>query len=247
MSYHPAIGRFLERDPIGYDDGLNPYEADRSNPNSFTDPMGTAAEPTTTVSPQPIGIRPGVKTLTPPPRGLRYGIPLPVALDEMGVQGEVRKIFDDLTRDGCRGLTKAMLWDAWDQFMRAGPGAPRMPTRGAKGAYFLDLIDAIAYDCGDCKRKSIYAIQGQWMEKEPPKPIQGQKSRVLKNPVSEGGGAFNYSVMQRDGSWVYMDMGIREGEDPNWQKVYISWELPDMGETAPATVYVVKCVEVEAK
>ena len=45
MSYDPAIGQFLERDPIGYDDGPNQYEAFHSNPLSFVDPMGTEGEP----------------------------------------------------------------------------------------------------------------------------------------------------------------------------------------------------------
>ncbi len=41
MSYSTSLGRFLERDPIGYsEDGMNLYEADRSNPTNFVDPMG---------------------------------------------------------------------------------------------------------------------------------------------------------------------------------------------------------------
>ena len=40
MSYSPTIGRFLERDPIGYDDGMNPYEFVGSNPIGFVDPYG---------------------------------------------------------------------------------------------------------------------------------------------------------------------------------------------------------------
>jgi hypothetical protein len=41
MSYNPAIGRFLQLDPIGYDDGMNPYQFVGSNPVRFVDPMGT--------------------------------------------------------------------------------------------------------------------------------------------------------------------------------------------------------------
>lgn len=40
MSYSPTIGRFLERDPIGYPDGPNPYEFVKSSPVNFTDPYG---------------------------------------------------------------------------------------------------------------------------------------------------------------------------------------------------------------
>jgi uncharacterized protein RhaS with RHS repeats len=44
MSYSPTLGRFLERDPIGYDDGMNPYEFVHGNPVGLVDPMGLAAE-----------------------------------------------------------------------------------------------------------------------------------------------------------------------------------------------------------
>lgn len=40
MSYSPTIGRWMERDPIGYDDGMNPYQIERSNPTNFVDPSG---------------------------------------------------------------------------------------------------------------------------------------------------------------------------------------------------------------
>jgi hypothetical protein len=40
MSYSPTLGRFLERDPIGYDDGMNPYQFVHSNPVRFLDPSG---------------------------------------------------------------------------------------------------------------------------------------------------------------------------------------------------------------
>jgi RHS repeat-associated protein len=39
--YDPVKGRFLERDPLGYIDGMNLYEYGRSNPQTFTDPKGT--------------------------------------------------------------------------------------------------------------------------------------------------------------------------------------------------------------
>jgi RHS repeat-associated protein len=42
-SYSPALGRFLQRDPLGYIDGPNLYEYARSMPTVLTDPMGLAA------------------------------------------------------------------------------------------------------------------------------------------------------------------------------------------------------------
>lgn len=57
MSYSPTIGRFLERDPIGYDDGMNPYEFVGSNPIGFVDPYGleaAATQPTSQPTTQPI-------------------------------------------------------------------------------------------------------------------------------------------------------------------------------------------------
>ena len=38
--YHPRLGRFIQRDPIGYVDGVNLYEYTRSNPIAATDPYG---------------------------------------------------------------------------------------------------------------------------------------------------------------------------------------------------------------
>lgn len=38
--YDPQIGRFTQRDPAGFADGLNPYAYVGNNPVSFTDPLG---------------------------------------------------------------------------------------------------------------------------------------------------------------------------------------------------------------
>jgi len=39
--YHPTMGRFMQRDPIGYADEMNLYEYVRSGPLSGSDPFGT--------------------------------------------------------------------------------------------------------------------------------------------------------------------------------------------------------------
>ncbi len=41
-TYSPTLGRWLQRDPAEYIDGVNLYEAMRSNPVVFTDPFGDA-------------------------------------------------------------------------------------------------------------------------------------------------------------------------------------------------------------
>lgn len=41
--YYPANGRFLQRDPSGYVDGMNLYEYVRGGPIVATDPMGNVA------------------------------------------------------------------------------------------------------------------------------------------------------------------------------------------------------------
>ncbi len=38
--YDPKNGRFMQRDPLGYVDGMNAYEYVRGNPVNFVDPMG---------------------------------------------------------------------------------------------------------------------------------------------------------------------------------------------------------------
>ncbi|MCC6230521.1 MAG: RHS repeat-associated core domain-containing protein [Phycisphaerales bacterium] len=42
--YNPSFGRWLQRDPAGYVDGSNLFEATRSNPGAFVDPTGLFAE-----------------------------------------------------------------------------------------------------------------------------------------------------------------------------------------------------------
>jgi len=39
--YHPGLGRFLQRDPAGYVDGLNLYAYVANNPLAYVDPSGT--------------------------------------------------------------------------------------------------------------------------------------------------------------------------------------------------------------
>jgi RHS repeat-associated protein len=42
--YSPEMGRFLQRDPIGYSDGMNLYEYVHSNPLKYYDPFGAATK-----------------------------------------------------------------------------------------------------------------------------------------------------------------------------------------------------------
>jgi RHS repeat-associated protein len=37
---HPVLGRFVQRDPIGHVDGMNPYEYEHGNTASLEDPLG---------------------------------------------------------------------------------------------------------------------------------------------------------------------------------------------------------------
>jgi RHS repeat-associated protein len=42
--YHPTLGRFLQRDPLGFIDGFNQYLYTNNNPKNYIDPFGTSFE-----------------------------------------------------------------------------------------------------------------------------------------------------------------------------------------------------------
>lgn len=48
MGYSPTLGRFINRDPVGYADGMNPYQAVRGSPTNFLDPVGLRTTAPTT-------------------------------------------------------------------------------------------------------------------------------------------------------------------------------------------------------
>src|SRR5439155_26066693 len=48
--YDPTIGRFIQRDPIGMDGGMNLYAYVNANPVNFTDPMGTLPRDVSTLN-----------------------------------------------------------------------------------------------------------------------------------------------------------------------------------------------------
>jgi RHS repeat-associated protein len=53
-SYSPSLGRFLQRDPLGYIDGPNLYEYVRSMPTYYVDPLGLETPPPPGGPPVPV-------------------------------------------------------------------------------------------------------------------------------------------------------------------------------------------------
>lgn len=78
--YSTELGRFLQRDPFGYEDGMNLYEYVGSRPTKVTDPYGLAPTPP----------RPGPKLELPPP-------PPPVSIsDAKKLREEIEKLDSDI-------------------------------------------------------------------------------------------------------------------------------------------------------
>ncbi|MCU7938970.1 MAG: RHS repeat-associated core domain-containing protein [gamma proteobacterium symbiont of Bathyaustriella thionipta] len=42
--YDPSVGRFTQRDPLGFADGINPYTYVSNSPTNFTDPLGLSKQ-----------------------------------------------------------------------------------------------------------------------------------------------------------------------------------------------------------
>ena len=61
--YHPTLGRWVSRDPIGYADGMSLYEYVRSGPTANVDPMGLAGGHPTN-RPTPPATNPGQGDIT---------------------------------------------------------------------------------------------------------------------------------------------------------------------------------------
>jgi RHS repeat-associated protein len=83
---HPALGRWMQSDPIGYRNGMNSYEDKMSSPINWVDPYGTQAAPIV-ISPNPTYpiFQPGFGAPTPTPTPTPTPLPAPEAGIGIGV------------------------------------------------------------------------------------------------------------------------------------------------------------------
>ena len=141
-TYDPRIGRFLQRDPGGLDDGPNPYTFAGNNPLTFVDPSGRSREERTTGFFGPRLVNTGRGTGGHPPtlyeneegefiqpgqRGILAIEVDPEAEARLAAQRirkaiAQRRAFDNIERDVRRAMDRGATWMAvWAGALFAAP------------------------------------------------------------------------------------------------------------------------------
>ncbi len=185
--YDPAVGRFLNEDPIGLSGGLNLYAYVENEPTNNTDPFGLQALPLGRNGQSQRDVDRATLERLMTPRGSR------------GLRDSIRRLLDQ----GCIGMCNAY------------QGTDDIYPEDAPGTFcYLEENLAKSRKCPKCCRNFVFAKQGKWNEAwhgSPPAPAAGT-GRFPNNAISNTGGLFNYVVwFPSTRSYAWMDHSTSQG------------------------------------
>jgi len=142
--YHPSLGRFMQRDVLGYVDGMSLYQYTGSNPIVRTDPTGGCDRPTNPQTQMPmVPFTPGIQVLTKGKAtgncgGAMYSIAWTIPQVHQSSSGKViQKVqwsFDikdrdkkDITPPRLKQYNTKPYWEAWSFGILRGVGSTVSP------------------------------------------------------------------------------------------------------------------------
>ena len=174
--YHPGLGRFVSRDPIGYIDGANMYRYAASNPIVFADPWGTLTIEVATkvdANHQPLfqPIRPGnIRAMVEDMPAFYYetGTVTRVAI-EAGAGGITHPFFRIIGECRCEND----VWRIKDLKLQVGfaitisPSDNRLNTYGHEQRHVVKILQALHSQTGAIAAMAARKVENRTFPSEP--------------------------------------------------------------------------------